>query len=112
MNGPWSARLFTVPVHTPFLILLVLGQSGLLSVMPSALADSPTAQAADPPRVSTPDDPSEPQGVAPNCRAEIKKLCQGVRPGGGRIKKCIADNESKLSPPCQKAVQERLEKNQ
>jgi hypothetical protein len=101
-----------VPVFAQCLIVLVLGHSGLPMVMPSAFADPSTAHAADPPPVSTPDDASEHHGVAPNCRAEIKKLCQGVRPGGGRIKKCIADNESKLSPPCQKAVQERLEKNQ
>jgi len=112
MNSSWSARLCTVSVFVQFLIVLVLGQSGLPSVIPLALADPSTAHAADPPPVSTPDDPSEHPGVAPNCRAEVKKLCQGVRPGGGRIKKCIAENESKLSPPCQKAVQERLERNQ
>lgn len=35
------------------------------------------------------------------CRADAKKLCANVQPGGGRIAACLRENESKLSPGCQ-----------
>jgi hypothetical protein len=38
-----------------------------------------------------------------------QKPLQSIRPGGGRIKKCIQDNETKLSPACREAAQEHLE---
>lgn len=77
---------------------------------PAFAADSETfsTQSAAP-SAATQEDPSQHQSVTPNCRAEVKTLCRGIRPGGGRIKKCIEENESKLSPACQKAVHERLD---
>jgi hypothetical protein len=47
------------------------------------------------------------------CREDAKRLCQGVQPGGGRITRCLKENESKLSPECVekiKAARERVEK--
>jgi hypothetical protein len=47
------------------------------------------------------------------CREDAKRLCQGVQPGGGRIMRCLKENESKLSPDCvekMKAAKERVEK--
>ncbi len=38
------------------------------------------------------------------CRADMRKLCADVAPGGGRIIQCLRDNESALSPGCQQAV--------
>jgi len=34
------------------------------------------------------------------CTEEIRVYCADVQPGGGRILKCLQDNESKLSPAC------------
>jgi hypothetical protein len=45
-------------------------------------------------------------GLTPNCRAEIKQLCQGVEPGGGRIRKCMKENEGNLSPGCRQQIEE------
>ncbi|HJU06252.1 MAG TPA: hypothetical protein VJ692_13980, partial [Nitrospiraceae bacterium] len=82
-----------------------------LNLPPAFAADPETSsQPSTPPATTATDDPSQHQSIAPNCRAEVKNLCKGIRPGGGRIKKCILENETKLSPACQKAVQERLEK--
>ncbi|AVT83314.1 hypothetical protein RPYSC3_44540 [Rhodopseudomonas palustris] len=38
------------------------------------------------------------------CKADYQKLCNGVSPGGGRIKKCLNDNFSALSDPCKQAL--------
>jgi hypothetical protein len=38
------------------------------------------------------------------CKADYQKFCNGVTPGGGRIKKCLNDNFSALSEPCKQAI--------
>jgi hypothetical protein len=48
--------------------------------------------------------------LAPNCRAEIKQLCQGIEPGSGRIRKCIKENEGKLSAPCRQQIEAHRER--
>lgn len=91
----------------PFLVIIF----AWFPLPPACLADpsgAPPAQLPAPP-ASPAEDPSEHHEITPSCRAEVKQHCRGILPGGGRIKKCIEANENKLSPPCRKAVQERLE---
>ena len=38
------------------------------------------------------------------CMADYSKHCASVRPGGGRVKKCLTDNLDKLTPDCKAAV--------
>jgi hypothetical protein len=38
------------------------------------------------------------------CQEDYKRLCAGVTPGGGRIKKCMTENSAKLSPACKTAL--------
>ena len=35
------------------------------------------------------------------CASDIKKICAGIQPGGGRIKGCIRSHWEDLSPACQ-----------
>jgi len=39
------------------------------------------------------------------CRDDVKQLCSGVQPGGGRIKQCLKDNAAKVSDGCKQAIQ-------
>ena len=39
------------------------------------------------------------------CRDDVKQLCAGVQPGGGRIKQCLIDNAAKVSDGCKQAIQ-------
>jgi hypothetical protein len=75
------------------------GPEGLLSAEATTQPEEPAAGGA-------------PTGgpIPQNCLVEIKQLCQGVKPGGGRMRKCIQDNEGKLSPTCRQQVQERRER--
>jgi hypothetical protein len=46
------------------------------------------------------------------CAADAKKFCGEVKPGEGRIAKCMKSHEAELSPACQaemKRVEERIE---
>jgi hypothetical protein len=39
-----------------------------------------------------------------DCRQDLQKLCNGIRPGGGRLIACLLSKQAELSPPCQKAL--------
>jgi Cysteine rich repeat len=34
------------------------------------------------------------------CADDVQKLCKDVKPGGGRIVRCLKENEQQLSPEC------------
>jgi len=40
------------------------------------------------------------------CREDAKKFCGNVQPGGGRIARCMKENEAQLSPACQSAMKQ------
>lgn len=37
-----------------------------------------------------------------SCKDDIKKFCQGVKAGQGRVKKCLTEHEAELSDTCLK----------
>jgi hypothetical protein len=38
------------------------------------------------------------------CKDDVRKLCPDVKPGGGRIKECMAAHKDELSPTCHDAL--------
>jgi hypothetical protein len=43
-------------------------------------------------------------GVAEACKGDAQQYCKDVRPGGGRVARCLKDNEAKLSSACKAAL--------
>jgi hypothetical protein len=44
------------------------------------------------------------------CSEDLKRYCARVKPGEGRVAKCMADNFRQLRPGCQATVQAALDK--
>jgi hypothetical protein len=42
------------------------------------------------------------------CKSDIENFCKGISVGGGRIARCLKENESKLSPGCKVEIEEKL----
>ena len=72
---------------------------------PAALAAAPAAPSAPPAIVLRPMRPREVLLVMRSaCGADVRMLCAGVDPGGGRILQCLASNASSLSPDCRSVL--------
>jgi len=40
------------------------------------------------------------------CAGDVRKLCPGIAPGGGRIQKCFVEKYEQVSPACKSAMDE------
>src|SRR5262245_59248919 len=52
-------------------------------------------------------DPALSQAVRAACAADVRSLCAGVLPGGGRIVQCMRDKRDSLSEGCRDALAAR-----
>ena len=46
------------------------------------------------------------------CQPDVEKLCKDVKPGEGRIARCLKQNEANLSPACKDAMAQARQKMQ
>lgn len=60
----------------------------------------PRAAAAAPP----PSARQEAAVLRRSCEMDYRRLCHGIRPGGGRALACLRDNSQSLSPQCGNAL--------
>jgi len=44
--------------------------------------------------------------IANECRDDIRTYCSAIRPGGGRILRCLESNEDKISDRCKRAAKD------
>ncbi|HTR45674.1 MAG TPA: cysteine rich repeat-containing protein [Thermodesulfovibrionales bacterium] len=61
------------------------------------------------PAISTAGQTQAGQGNNP-CDADIKKLCQGVKPGEGHLMECLREHKAELSPACADKMTEQKDK--
>jgi hypothetical protein len=48
-----------------------------------------------------------PANVHQACGGDVRALCSGIMPGGGRIKQCMIDKFDQLSDGCKAALKDR-----
>lgn len=46
----------------------------------------------------------EAQKLRAACEADIRRLCPGISPGGGRLMACVREKPDQLSRPCAEAL--------
>lgn len=51
-------------------------------------------------------DPGVPAKVGRACKEDIKTLCEGVKPGEGRIAACLKEKADKVSDGCKAAIKD------
>jgi hypothetical protein len=48
------------------------------------------------------------ESIHPGCRPDAEKLCQGIRPGGGRVMACLQSHQSELSQVCKVKLEKHV----
>jgi hypothetical protein len=76
----------------------LLATLGLVTALTAAAITPAAAQAAmgDPVR----------KQVREACEADFKALCEGIRPGGGRVLQCLEEHREQVSPACISALEQ------
>jgi len=93
--------------------------AGLLALVAAPIA-APAQNAPPEPEQGAPAAPGQMapgggpgSGAMAACRADVAQLCSGLQPGGGRIRTCIREHFSQLSPGCKQAlIQARQQRQQ
>ncbi len=67
----------------------------MLMVLAVAMLSIGVAAAADAPAAKKP------------CADDTAKYCKDVKQGGGRIARCLKENEQQLSPACKSSIEEK-----
>lgn len=93
--------------------------AGFVSASLVAFSPASWAQETAPAPAQAPPATTQPQPMAPGmgpgrgggmirtyCLEDIRRLCKGMKPGGGRILNCLRENQNGLSVGCAKALEE------
>ncbi|MGQ9365856.1 cysteine rich repeat-containing protein [Azospirillum sp. A39] len=70
-----------------------------------ALAAATTFGAATAQTQPSPERRAQAREAMQACRADVRQLCSGVNPGGGRILACLQQNADRITQPCREALQ-------
>ncbi len=91
-------------------------QAALAALGGAAAAPVPSGDSATPAAVTSPAAPEsfpvrrlaprQELGILRACAGDVRSLCGGTAPGGGRIIACLARNASQLSPQCRGALEQ------
>ena len=94
-----GVRLGEMALHVTMLMLL---WSVVPLILPPAYSQPKEPVPVEPVVPSLP----PPIGIDRECRTALEKLCEGIEPGSGRLRKCYDENEGKLTPSCRQQVQD------
>lgn len=95
----------------PFVIALLA--FGILmggEVVTGALADDQNPPSSAPPSAASDAHKRGREKIRQACSDDVKRFCEGVKPGEGRIVQCLEQHATDLSPDCSKLMEKRAEK--
>lgn len=84
------------------IVLAIAVTAGLIALM--SAVSSPPAAAQDAPST---DRAATFKSLRQACGDDVRALCPGIAPGGGRIKKCLQEKSDQVSDTCKRAVAAR-----
>jgi len=78
------------------IVIALLVTAGLVALISAVAAPPAAAQEASTFRM-----------LRQACAEDVHKLCPGIAPGGGRLKKCLAEKSEQVSEACSRAMAAR-----
>jgi hypothetical protein len=100
--------------------VLACSGAGAQEAAPPAAPTGPASE-APPPGAPTPQAPGAPAPQAPGypggqqagwasvqaaCQQDLAQFCNGIKPGGGRVRACIKQHFRQMSPDCKQAIRQ------
>lgn len=98
-----AAALQCLQEHAANLSQACNASVGAVGASGHAATAAPPAASPAPPAL-TPSSRGGAGMVREACRADYRRLCRGVRPGGGQAVACLEDNARSLSSGCRQAL--------
>lgn len=78
------------------IVIAALVTAGLIALISTVAAPPAAAQQASTFRM-----------LRQACADDVRKLCPGIAPGGGRLKKCLEEKSEQVSEACSRALAAR-----
>ena len=79
-------------------------------IIPWVLADDQNPQSSNPPSAASEAHKRGKEKIKQACGDDVKRFCEGVTPGEGRIVQCLEEHTKDLSPDCSKILEKRAQK--
>ncbi|MEK6803528.1 MAG: hypothetical protein AABZ34_12810 [Nitrospirota bacterium] len=114
--GPWRTALGIV--FWSGVVVVILGMFDPTWSAPEPSNPAGQDQSAAPPEAShSPGKGTEGRGLGNHpmrkaCAEDVKKLCQGVKAGEGRIIQCLKEHRQEVSQSCSEMMQQRGKQRQ
>lgn len=97
-------------VKQSVIVLLAFGIIMGGEVIPQVLADDQNPPSGNPPSAASEAHKRGKEKIKQACGDDVKRFCEGVKPGEGRIVQCLEEHAKDLSPDCSKILEKRAQK--
>jgi hypothetical protein len=97
-------------VKQSVIVLLAFGIIMGGAIIPQVLADDQNPPSSNPPSAASEAHKRGKEKIKQACGDDVKRFCEGVTPGEGRIVQCLEEHAKDLSPDCSKLMERRAQK--
>lgn len=97
-------------VKQSVILLLAFGIIMGGEIIPQVLANDQNPQSSNLPSAASEAHKRGKEKIKQACGDDVKRFCEGVTPGEGRIVQCLEQHATDLSQDCSKVMEKRAEK--